>query len=185
MMHKAWCSIEEVPYFFKVIRQYSKSTGQARFGGTTINDLNNVLNVSEDANPDDDISTLSLTHFIATHELANYLKSHKHEFTISSLNVQSIRAKFDHLFVVLSTLYNEGLSFSLICFQETWLNENDDTAQFLLPGYSLVHQGKSCSEHGGLLTYIHDDFSYNISDKYNNASSWEGVFVDVFSEQLH
>ena len=32
-------------------------------------------------------------------------------------------------------------------------NENDDTAQFLLPGYSLVHQGKSCSEHGGLLTY--------------------------------
>ena len=157
----------------------------ARFGGTTINDLNNVLNVSEDANPDDDISTLSLTHFIATHELANYLKSHRHEFTILSLNVQSIRAKFDQLSVVLSTLYNEGLSFSLICFQETWLSENDDTAQFLLPGYSLVHQGKSCSEHGGLLTYIRDDFSYKISDKYNNASSWEGVFVDVFSEQLH
>ena len=49
----------------------------ARFGGTTINDLNNVLDVSEDANPDDDISTLSLTQFLATHELANYLKSHK------------------------------------------------------------------------------------------------------------
>ena len=65
----------------------------ARFGGTTINYLNNVLNVSEDANPDDDISTLSLTHFIATHELANYLKSHRHEFTILSLNVQSVRAK--------------------------------------------------------------------------------------------
>ena len=48
----------------------------ARFGGTTINDLNNVLDVSEDANPDDDISTLSLTQFLATHELANYLKSH-------------------------------------------------------------------------------------------------------------
>ena len=44
---------------------------------------------------------------------------------------------------------------------------------------------KSCSEHGGLLTYIRDDFSYKISDKYYNASSWEGVFVDVFSEQLH
>ena len=79
----------------------------ARFGGTTINDLNNVLNVSEDANPDDDISTLSLTHFIATRELANYLKSHRHEFTILSLNVQSIRAKFDQLSVVLSTLYRK------------------------------------------------------------------------------
>ena len=155
----------------------------ARFGGTTMNDLNNVFNVSEDVNPDDDISTLSLTHFIATHELANCLRSHRHEFTRLSLNVQSMRAKFDQLSVVLSTLYNEGLSFSLICFQELWLNENDDTAQFLLPGYSLVHQGKSCSEHGGLSTYIRD--IYKISDKYNNASSWEGVFVDVFSEQLH
>ena len=132
----------------------------ARFGGTAINDLNNVLNVSEDANPDDDISTLSLTHYIATHELAHYSKSHRYEFTISSLNVQSIRVKFDQLSVVLSTLYNEGLSFSLICLQETWLSENDDTAQFLLPGYSLVHQGKSCSEHGRLLTYIRNDFSY-------------------------
>ena len=141
----------------------------ARFGGTTINDLNNALNVSEDANPDDGISTLSPTHFNARHELANNLKRHRYEFTILSLNAQSIRAKFDQLSAVLSTLCNEGLSFSLICFQETWLNENDETAQFLLPGYNLVHQGKSCSEHGGLLTYIRDDFSYKISDKYNNA----------------
>ena len=157
----------------------------ARFGGTTINDLNNVLDVSEDANPDDDISTLSLTQFLANHELSNYLKSHKNEFTILSLNVQSIRAKFDQLSVVLSTLYNEGLSFSVICFQETWLRENDDITPFLLPSYNLVHQGKSCSEHGGLFTYIRDDFYYKIIDKHNNASSWEGLFIDIFGEQLN
>ena len=79
----------------------------ARFGGTTINDLN-VVNVSEDGNPNDEIATLSLTYFIATHELENYLKGHKHEFTMSSLNVQNIRAKFDQLSVVFATLYNEG-----------------------------------------------------------------------------
>ena len=111
----------------------------AWFGGTTINDLNNVLDVSEDANPDDDISTLSLTQFLATHELANYLQSHKNEFSILSLNVQSIRAKFDQLSVVLPTLYNEGLSFSVICFQETCLREDDDITPFLLPSYNLVH----------------------------------------------
>ena len=49
----------------------------ARLGGTTIDDPNNVLDVSEDANPDDDITALSLNQFIATRELASYLKSHK------------------------------------------------------------------------------------------------------------
>ena len=131
-----------------------------RFGGTTVNDLNNVLNINDEADPADDISTLSLTRFIETNELEKYLKDHKHEFTILSLNVQSIRAKFDQSSAILCTLYNEGLSFSIICFQETWLAENDDVTPFLLPGYSLAHQGKSCSEHGGLLTYIRDDFSY-------------------------
>ena len=75
--------------------------------------MNIVLNVSEDANPDDDISTFSLVHFIATHEKANYLKSHQHKYIklechILSLNVKRIRAKFDQLSVVLSTLYNVG-----------------------------------------------------------------------------
>ena len=69
----------------------------ARFDGTPVNDLNNVLNINDEADPDDDISTLSLTRFIETNEREKYLKDHKHEFTILSLNVQSIRAKFDQL----------------------------------------------------------------------------------------
>ena len=80
-------------------------------------------------------------------ELANYLKDHKHEFTILSLNVQSIKAKFDPLYMC---CIMHSLSFSVICFQETWLTENDDVTPFPLSGYSLTHQGKSCSEHGGL-----------------------------------
>ena len=118
-------------------------------------------------------------------QLEKYLKDHKHEFTILSLNVQSIRAKFDQLSVILCTLYNEGLYFSIIRFQETWLAENDDVTPFLLPGYSLSHQYKSCSEHGGLLTYIRNDFSYKILDMNINSLSWEGLFVDVFGEQLN
>ena len=35
----------------------------ARFGGSTVNDLNNVLNTNKIQDPDDDISTLYLTHF--------------------------------------------------------------------------------------------------------------------------
>ena len=46
----------------------------ARFGGTTVNDLNNVLNINDEADPDDDISTLSLTRFIKTNELEKIRK---------------------------------------------------------------------------------------------------------------
>ena len=108
----------------------------ARFGGTTVNDMNNVLNINDEADPDDDISTLLLTRYFETNELERYLKDHKHQFTLLSLNVQIIRAKFDQLSVILCTLYNGGLSFSTICFKETWLAENDDVTPFLLPGYS-------------------------------------------------
>ena len=78
----------------------------ARFGGTTVNDLNNVLNINDEADPDDGISTLSSIRLMEKNELENYLKDHKNEFTILSLNVQSIRAKFDQLSVILCTLYN-------------------------------------------------------------------------------
>ena len=46
----------------------------ARFGRNTVNDLNNVLNINDEADPDDDISTLSLTRFIETNELEKILK---------------------------------------------------------------------------------------------------------------
>ena len=45
------------------------------FIGTVINYSNNVLSVSDDANPDDDISTLSLSHFITIFELAINMNS--------------------------------------------------------------------------------------------------------------
>ena len=81
----------------------------AWFGGTTVNDLKNVLNISEEQDPDNDIPTSSLTRFIELNKLEKYLKDHKHGFIILSLNVQTIRAKFDHLFAVLCSPYDEGL----------------------------------------------------------------------------
>ena len=59
--------------------------------------------------------------------------------------------KFDQLLVILSELYERRLAFSVICLQESWLNEHDDTSPFLIPGCSLIHQGKICSQHGGLI----------------------------------
>ena len=35
------------------------------------------------------------------------------------------------------------------------------------------------------MTYIRDDFSHKILDMNINALSWEGLFIDVFGEQLN
>ena len=53
-------------------------------------------------------------------------------FAILSLNIQSIGAKFDH--------------FNAICLQETWLSHKSDTSLYNIPGYQLIHKGRSCSE---------------------------------------
>ena len=106
------------------------------------------------------------TTYLSSEELGHYLLEHKNELTILSLNIQSIRSKFDQLLVILSELYERRLAFSVICLQESWLNEHDDTSPFLIPGYSLIHQGKICNQHGGLMTYVNDRFSYRIKRLY-------------------
>ena len=102
----------------------------ARYSGTTVNNLNKVLNMNKESDPEDGISTFSLTRFIDINELESYLEDHKHEFTVLSLIVQSIRAKFDQLSIVLCTHYNEGMSFSIIGFHDTWLAKHGDVISF-------------------------------------------------------
>ena len=49
-----------------------------------------------------------------------------------------------------------------MCLQETLLYDDDDTSPFEIEGYKLVPQGKSCSDMGGLITYIDNNFEYEI-----------------------
>ena len=49
-------------------------------------------------------------------------------------------------------LNNADTAFSTICLQESWLTDDSDLSQYQLPNYNLIHQGKKCSGHGGLLS---------------------------------
>ena len=65
--------------------------------------------------------------------------------------------------------------FGVICLQESWLADNFEYSMFNLRNYSMIKQGKLCSEHGGLIIYVHD--RYDISAIFNIArfGFWVGI----------
>ena len=82
-------------------------------------------------------------------------------FSILSLNIQSLNAKFDLLQIFVQQLRQSNHEFSAICLQESWLSNAADTSLYQLEGYTLIFQGKTCSQHGGLVIYL--------ITKYNNT----------------
>ena len=81
---------------------------------------------------------------------------------------------------IISNLHGNKLQFSAICFQKTWLNENDDASLFHLLGYNMIHKGKVCCGHGGLLIYLNTDFYLKMrSDLYQYSDIWKALFIDI------
>ena len=71
---------------------------------------------------------------------------------------------------------------SVICLQETHLDENDST----LNDYQLISKSRHCSKAGGLIIYIHNDFNFKhvdisseMSDDDETKPSWESLFIEI------
>ena len=67
---------------------------------------------------------LNLSHYHLVDDLAQVLDNRLDQFTILSLNIQSINAKCNDLVVLIESLRN--IKFTAICLQETWLGQNAD-----------------------------------------------------------
>ena len=153
-----------------------------QYGGSKLNDLNSILHTFQDS--DDEITTMRHSPYYEWEGLRDIMISSKNDFLLLSLNIQSIRAKFDKLMALLKFMNEKDCIFSAICLQETWLKDNADVSLLHIPGYHLIHQGTRCSEHGGLIVYLSDKFTYRIKNVYNASSRWEGLFLDVYHEDL-
>ena len=81
-------------------------------------------------------------------------------FTVLSLNIQSINAKFDQLKILLHLIQENICHISAICLQETWLRHDSNNASFSIENYNLISQGKQCSSHGGLAIYFHEKYNF-------------------------
>ena len=107
-------------------------------------------------------------------------EDNKHNLSVLSSNIQWIHSKFSELegFVdELSTLNN--FKFKIICLQESWLSENDDLSLIQLKGYDCIAQGKSCSNKGGLITYVDQHIKYEVLINLNTYGNWEGQLIQV------
>ena len=112
------------------------------------------------------------------HALSDKLYESKSNFSIISLNAQSINAKFDEFQIAINEINNKH-EVSIICIQESWLSSDCDTSLFDISNYQLVAKGKYCSNHGGLLTYVHKEFYWENIVINNHTSVWEDLFTKV------
>lgn len=81
--------------------------------------------------------------------------------------------------------YNENSpKISMICLQETWLAADSELSLLQIEGYNLISCGKSCSAHGGVAIYLHEQFKYK-SIIIENSDIWDGQFLEIFIENIN
>ena len=80
------------------------------FGGITCDNLLDLLNEIDDL--DSSISMISQSPYVESENLPEYIQSFSHNFSILTLNIQSLNAKFDSF--TLKDLSKHNFEFSAI-----------------------------------------------------------------------
>ena len=151
------------------------------YGGSINNDL---INVMGNINEEEEINMTHMSPYYAIDSLPLKAKNGDRQFTLLSLNSQSIHAKLSSLEGVLHHLSGSGVCFDVICLQENWLNNDADLSLLQLEGYACISQGYKCSSHGGLMMYVHSKYKYVSLDYYTESNIWEGLFIEVSGNSL-
>ena len=76
-------------------------------------------------------------------QFSKVAKENKNAFSILSKNNQSVNALFSKLDAFIEDINTVNFKFSIICFQETWIDESEDISPFHLQGYDCISQGKT------------------------------------------
>ena len=121
-------------------------------------------------------------------EHEEFMKSHHQingKLSILNLNCQCINSKFDKIKLFLACINNNDMPVSVITLQETWADNEIEMNYFNLPNYTMVCDNSCLSKHGGLITYIHDSFSFErLSDLvYNqNSTVYKSMFLKIHNK---
>lgn len=152
-------------------------------GGEHQYSLNNILN-SNNYDADEEFDIIKHSPYYSESLLIDMLQERLNDFTLLSLNIQSLNSKFDELEILIENLRDNNCTFSAIVLQETWLSDNSDTSLYNLDDYNMISQGKICSNHSGLTIYLHKTFQYRHLNIVNNASDWDSQFIEIYGNAL-
>ena len=131
----------------------------------------------DDNHDDHDIAIVKHSSYYTTDDFTN-TRLATGSLNILSLNCQSLNAKFNELQIFIEEMCHD--QFGVICLQESWLADNFEYSMFNLRNYSMIKQGKLCSEHGGLIIYVHD--RYDISAPLtliDSVSGWGYLCIEI------
>ena len=150
-------------------------------GGADSNDLNSVLKTNNEN--DDFIDTYERSNYYEIASLGTLLPRNEQKFYTLSLNIESLKSKFNQLTLFLESMNEQKCQVDAIFLQETWLSEKQcevDALQIYdIPGYHLVPLGSRCGRKGGLIIYLRDCYSFKLRNLYTTSTHWEGLFIDV------
>ena len=138
--------------------------------------LENIIDPNDGT--DDEMSLMKPSQYYTIDNLPVNM-SNSSKFNVISLNAQSINAKFDILLTFLEVARQQNITLHVICIQETWVDEKSDLSLYQIEGYTCISQGKRCSSHGGLITYVDSKFNTSVMDIKINSPIWEGLFVAI------
>ena len=157
----------------------NNDTTNACFDNSGFNNANSLTHLlDEDPN---EFPCITLSEYIDVETFGKQLSQLKSQikYFISEYT------KFDELKIILDNM-NQHHPISIICLQETHLDENDSTLSFELTGYQLISKSRYCSKAGGLIIYIHNDFNFKhvdisseMSDNDLPKPSWESLFIEI------
>ena len=149
-----------------------------RYGDTTQFQLDNII---DPINEEGEINLIKPSPYYGIDSLPTSIAQSPGQFNILSINAQSLNAKYNELILLLEIAQKQNIRFHAICVQESWLNETSDYTTVAIDGYKCIHQGKraECSNHGGLITYVDENFDVSRLDINNESALWENLFISI------
>ena len=157
-------------------RSLNKDMILENFGGTNTNSLNDILQNTED---DHELDTINSSQYYSVDSLPSDICNKTSNLLILSLNAQSILAKFSSFEVMINVLQNQGVIPDVILIQESWLENDNNLDLIQLDGYQCKSQGYRISKHGGLITYVRDEYDIKVLNICPASNIWEGLFVEL------
>ena len=155
---------------------------------TGLSEENSLSHLINAMSPDSENESTLIEHssYYGDAEFEHALQQYNSKISILSINYQSLNAKFDKFKLFLDDV-NTKNQISVICVQETWNHEGTDTNCFSLPNYTLITANRRLTAHGGLITYVHNDFAYkeiNIGAT-NESNLFESLFYRTMEKRQY
>ena len=113
-------------------------------GGLDKNNLSNIIqHLGNNEEPEHNYPT---SYYFDIEDYIAQIPKNDSIFSVLSLNIECLSAKFDKLCAFLQVLSDSNIHFSAIAIQETWIPENFDYSFYSIPGYNAIYQGYVCGK---------------------------------------